>query len=445
LLRRIHLPAIQKSYYEEVVLAEVLDTVPFEKEDLDISWQWGPIGKESEVFAAAVPKQTVDAHVRVLNRASFSPSASYPRAVALAAAARVPAAILVHVADDRATLVVVRDWLPGSVLDHHLAERGTPEDLAAQLAEATAKIAGYDHTLTGDERGAELPVILTGTIDDVERVSREFARLSGRALLPFEPDLKYPEHFPPAEYAVNIGLAIADRNRGKPGAKLTEEQVPALNMLSERHLPKPIPFRPIAIFMSLMLFGVVAFNLTPQVEAQVVEATVIGERLDSLEKQARTRRLSVSAARDLEERTEALRTKVTLLDVRLDDLAFELDAVLNQLEAITGLAEAQGVRISSIQLNGEEYILSGSAGSYDGVLAYTESLREAGDGVFTSVRVLRAASSAAAELLAGFEGAGAEANVGFQATAKFNRSDFLLPVEDESAEIVPPTRNSIPR
>jgi Tfp pilus assembly protein PilN len=244
---------------------------------------------------------------------------------------------------------------------------------------------------------------------------------------------------------VNIGLAIADRNRGKPGAKLTEEQVPALNMLSERHLPKPIPFRPIAIFMSLMLFGVVAFNLTPQVEAQVVEATVIGERLDNLEKQARTRRLSVSAARDLEERTEALRTKVTLLDVRLDDLAFELDAVLNQLEAITGLAEAQGVRISSIQLNGEEYILSGSAGSYDGVLAYTESLREAGDGVFTSVRVLRAASSAAAELLAGFEGAGAEANVGFQATAKFNRSDFLLPVEDESAEIVPPTRNSIPR
>lgn len=432
LIRSFKLPRIAKGFFKQVLISEIVDTLPFELEGVDIVWQTRQGVGDLDIFAIAVPKDVVDEHVKVVNQAGFNPSVTFSRGVALAAAAGVSDAIIVHISEGEAGLVLVRDRRPKLIHQYPVTvENLTPTERGEALVEAVEKIAGHEQSMEHNEDSPDLPVVITGPVDAYASLIEAFTRLTERDLLKFSPEVVCPDGFPASEYAVNIGLAVANRTKEKHGRRMRPNTSPAFTLLSERHLPRTIPFRPIAIFMTLMLFGVVAFNATPQVDEKVIEASNLSQRINSLERQARNRRINLSVVRELEEQIALTSNQTDLLKLRLDTLEVELDAMLSQLEAITGDLVPDGVGISSIQLGGTEYILSGTAQSYENVIEYTTNLRNVEDDLFTEVRILRVASTAAAEILSGFEQPDAGIKVGFQVKAVINSSAiFVDPKED---------------
>ena len=84
-LRHFPLPKkVGKRYLERMIIAEVLDAIPFKEEEVDISWrllrEYGAHG----ALAIAVPKANIDAQVKLCSETGLKPKAAYAKATALA-------------------------------------------------------------------------------------------------------------------------------------------------------------------------------------------------------------------------------------------------------------------------------------------------------------------------------------------------------------------------
>lgn len=394
LIRRFELSKVDKKYIGEVVTSEVLETVPFIPEEIDIAWRYLKDGISSLVFATATPKRVIDRQAHTFHRAGLRPSAAYSRAVALAASVNISDVIVAHVTDHEIATVLVRNNVPklSDKIDLPPID-GTKAGPFQALSDAVEQIAGYEHTLDGAEGLSELPVILTGSPASNPRFVTKFRSMTERTVLDFTPPVQYPELFPPSEYAANIGLAVAHGFKGKNGKPFKEGFSPSVTLLSDRHLPRPVPFKPVGAFMALALFGVVAFNATPQVDTQVLEAAQLDARVDNLEKRARTRRLDMGALRTIEEQIEANRGLSEALQLRLDDLGGTMDLHMTRLTSIAEDAKPDEVALTSISVDAKEIILAGQANSVEDVIEYTSLLRELGSEVFEELQILRVAVS----------------------------------------------------
>ena len=391
LLRRFQLPKFKSKYLDPVIVSEVLETIPFDEKEVDVAWQYRQNDGGNEVFATAVPKSVVDSHIEVLRGLSIQPSAAYSRGTALAYAVGVPNAIVVHVAPEHSAVVLVREQAPQII-----QELGLPEEAAGVerrievITQAVEQVGSYYQPLNGKNDEPLPPVIVTG----------EFSAESGllaklRAALPNEvisyvaTDIVYPEHFPPQEYAVNIGLALGDRDRTKLRKKIKRDKGPTINLLSERHLASPWPIWPVASFVTILMLGVFAVNFTPMVGNLEIEAATLSTRLDNLKLQERNHRIEQGRARATQERIQSFELLTDSLLGQLGLLEEDLDVLLSRAEQITREALIPTVSVNSLGLEGGEFSLTGSARSYEDVLQYTTNLRDAG--VFDDVMIVRLA------------------------------------------------------
>ena len=95
-----------------MIVSEVLETIPFEREEVDISWQLRQDSEGQEVFAIAVPKGHLDSHVQLVREADLSPSAAYVKGAALTFAVGIQDVIVVHIEQERVATVLVRQCTP---------------------------------------------------------------------------------------------------------------------------------------------------------------------------------------------------------------------------------------------------------------------------------------------------------------------------------------------
>jgi Tfp pilus assembly protein PilN len=402
LIRHLRLPRIRRRFLPSVVSSEVLQLIPFSADEIDLTWQASPKEGGQDVFATAVPKRVVDEHVRVLKEAYLRPRATYSRAAALAFATGLSDAIVVHLIPSEAAVVLVREHVPRVV---HKLNLPQGEDDARRHVEAIARaveqVASYYRTLDIKDDPSSLPVVLTGQLAADAPVAAELRKVVQRQIWPFQPPLVYPGHFPPAEFAANIGLMLADRARSKLGGNLADHKGLSVNLLSQRHLPRPLPIRQTAVFVGLLLFGVAASSVKPQVDAAMLEAATLSSRVQSLEQQARQHRMTTARVNSLEEQTEATKQMVAALETRLTGLDTHIEDFLARMQAIVQDAPPEGVNVVSVTLQGNEFALAGTASSYEDVIKYTSNLRALGPRFFTHVRILRAEVGGSVEALAG--------------------------------------------
>ena len=116
LMRQLEVPEMNRRYLASMVTSEVLETIPLFEAEADFSWRIHPNGGNQEVFAAAVPRGAMDNHVQLLRAAGIRPAVAYSRAVALACAANVPDAIMIHLEGTHVSIVVVHDGVPQSLI-----------------------------------------------------------------------------------------------------------------------------------------------------------------------------------------------------------------------------------------------------------------------------------------------------------------------------------------
>ena len=163
MIRQLHLPKVAGRYRQQVILSEVLETIPFEPEEVDVSWRLRQDSQSEEAFAVAVPKRSVDDQVRIVKEAGLSPLAAYTKATALAFAIGIPNAIVVHLDRDRVATVLVHESTPQVVHQQEFPWTTTdPQEQADALAAAVDQVAGYYQARSPASDSDPLPVVLTG-------------------------------------------------------------------------------------------------------------------------------------------------------------------------------------------------------------------------------------------------------------------------------------------
>lgn len=199
----------------KAVEREIRPLLPTAQEDSLVYWQ--PLESRSpltqqRVYVLTVPKMPVQAMVAALKVAEVKPLSMDLRTLALARSINRRDGILANLETNSLDVVVVVDDLP--VLIHSVYLGDDPISMAeAQdrlLAELTTTIVCYNDANRSKPLAPAVPVFLTGDLasdpDLVARVEQSTGHLVGL----LEPPLVYPSDFLPAQYMVNIGLALKE-------------------------------------------------------------------------------------------------------------------------------------------------------------------------------------------------------------------------------------------
>ena len=392
LIRQLHLPKVAGRYRQQMILSEVLETIPFEPEEVDVSWQLRQNSEGEEAFAIAVPKGYVDSQVQIIKDADLSPSAAYTKATALAFAIGLPDAIVVLLAQDRVATVLVHESTPRVVHQQEFPWKTTnPQEQADAVAVAVDQVAGYYQGRGPGSEEEPLPVVLTGQVSDADRVLEILPQVLRRPVLPFAPAVGYPDDFPQDAYAANLGLFLADQARTKRWGKSNRATGPALDVLPQRYRPRPLPVLPIGVFTALFPLVGLAVVITGPVNDEVGDSDQLSLRRDNAQNEERA---------ELATQVERLGRQGALDDARLQaresesglgQLKSNMESLLNGLVAITGGTSPFGVELSSVAPNEEGFAMSGTAVSYNAVFAYAGHLR-ASD-LFEEVSILQLSGS----------------------------------------------------
>jgi Tfp pilus assembly protein PilN len=374
--RRFHLPQAAKSYVQQMVVSEVLDTIPFSSDEVDISWHSKGGRNGHDVVAVAAPRSAIDSQVRFARDVGLTPKGTYSKASALALASGIPDAILIHNQPSETGVVLVRGGSP--IVVHHLETASpdtAPQDRADSLAVALAQVLGFYQTLVPGGDDGDLPVVMTGQVTEDSSYDEILSKTLGRKLLTCPSPAKAPEGFPTNEYAANLGLMLANKSGGNPWGKAPLRMGPTPNLLPMRHVAKGLPAQAFLIFLVLILMGAAINPTTVQVESLVQQVDDITADLVPLRKEVRERRTDVGLESEAKKELEAVDQQITGLETRIKDLDDEMITLLGRLESITVTSLPGGVRLASLAPGKGGFALNGTADTHDGVLQYAANLR----------------------------------------------------------------------
>ena len=391
LMRQLKLPEMRRRYLKSVVMSEVADSIPFAPDEVDVKWRLEGDLPDSSVYATVVQKEVIDGHVRRLTDASIRyPAATYSQAAALAEAANAPDSIVVHLGREQAAIVLVRDGNPQVVHQVLLPKADKdPQARAEAVARGVQQIVGFEQSVAAGEVGQLRPLVLTGEVPGDSELGEELQSILGRDVLPLSPNISYPDDFPIAEYAANVGLALLDRGNPRWWRALARNGQTSLNLLSERHIPRRVPVTAIGVFVALAFFALSAFNFTPRVGALTAEAAEAGSEVERKERLQRLHSLGKASAAKVEaESLEILQATLALEAHRgrlIEEMA-TLGAFFERIRTITVTSLPEDVKVSNLSPKGDEFTLTGSAPTFEGAIQYAENIRLSGLFVGVSVR-----------------------------------------------------------
>ena len=386
-LSLLEFPRIRRRYVEDMVMSLVLETVPFTAAEADIAWKQRVNGYDHEVFATAVAKEVIDNHVGVLREAGFLPEAVYSKATALAWAAGVADVIVVHIEELQVAIVLVLDSVPQLVHQVELPGQDTDSlEQARAISMAVEQVisCGLPHGAEDEDRRL-LPVMLTGMPSNGGLTFELLGRTLRRELLPLAPSMINPQGFSPGEYSVNLGLALADQAGRKRARKAPSNSVPTVNLLPDRHVSHPRREARFALFLAILLFGFLAFQLSGQMAHMESDSSLLSRHVDSLQVQVKERRASEALSQDVQTRTETAMRLASDRETYMANLRGSKETLLLQMLTITRGALPKALSLSELVLLESGFVVEGSANDYPEIFKFRENLQASG--LFSDVRL----------------------------------------------------------
>ena len=346
---------------------EVLESVPFAADEVDIRWRIESGGHVNEASVIAVPRDRMDEQAKIVRDSQLAQSAVYPRAAALAAAVGRPDVFILHMTRAQTAVILVREGVPRIV--HRLELPQNTTEQAEAIAMGVGQVAGFHRSHRPEDDVTNLPVVVTGEIDRVKDLVGMLANTLDRPVLSFKPDLEYPEDFNPAEYASNIGLYLASRS--KESAKV----IAAQDVLPERHMPWRFPVAATAVFAGLIVLSYLSFSVTGLVSDVAADLDPLSAKVELMEIQARDYRMTAARKRIFDQRIAEADLEVGELEANLQSLEQEMAILLSRISDITGNAGLSDVKLSQFVAVPDGYSVTGRAESYSDVLGYAASMR----------------------------------------------------------------------
>lgn len=226
--RLVRLPQLlaKESKGEGPVMQAATAAMPVPLEELYVSWQTidddevGPLA-----FVIGTPRNIVDAQMQALRSAGISARILNLKAMALIRLLNPQNALIVNMEPDSLDIALMLDGLPLAMRtvvqqpDISLEER--IESLATNLEQTTLF---HDYRSPGRLIGPDLPLLLAGQVADDPAVPVMVQDTIPYPLAPLEIPMEYPRNLPIYQYAVNIGLALAEVSMARK--MKADEQIP---------------------------------------------------------------------------------------------------------------------------------------------------------------------------------------------------------------------------
>jgi hypothetical protein len=198
-----------------------------------------------------------------------------------------------------------------------------------------------------------------------------------------------------AEYATNVGLGLLDRARPTALKRAPGDRIGPVNLLSARHLPRPIPIATVVTSVVLAIAALAAVFLSPVVDRKQEAAEASADLLTISQRRATMTRLERLAVGNLERQAREHRATTLELKSRIEAIGEEMAELgewFNIIETITETTRPEGVKVLDLTPAGDRFSLAARSPTLGDALQYAQNIRRSG--LFTEVSISNAQAGA---------------------------------------------------
>lgn len=210
--RPMELPKLKEVDPKVAIPQQARRDIGYSAENSLLFWQPLPGGIDRQRFLViSVPKEPVTAFMETFKLAKLRPDKVETTTFALSRAVNQTQAIIAAVEPYSLGFTIMRDSVPLVIRNTFLGE--TPrsiETLPELVTDALETVMTfYNESNPDNPLPPDIPVYLLGSAVSLNpNIIPAVERVLGRSVAVFEPPLIYPQDFPKAELAVNIGLVL---------------------------------------------------------------------------------------------------------------------------------------------------------------------------------------------------------------------------------------------
>ena len=346
----------------QAVLEAVSDVLPLPEEELYISWQGmaTTIVGGQQVLVVATPRDVIDSEVQSLRSVGVNPKIMDLKAMALARAVNREQALIFNIeATTFDTVIVVDGVIEVMRATAWRAAELSVEEQAEHLAVALELAVGfYNSHHPGFPLDPGTPMFITGQMSGDLALMEELQARVGYNVEPLTPPLKYPEHLPVSQYAVNLGLALKKAASSKKSLVTLsrkssenppeeEYSLPDINLLPEVYLPWKPSARQIYAFLGVIAFMGLLFPLYQITTDAMAETATLEARYTIINTELERRKAEIKSREPLQKAINEYNSIVSRDGRFTDDLI-----------VINSLADELGVEVQSIAHEGDSITVS---------------------------------------------------------------------------------------
>lgn len=237
LSRPVVLPLLPKAMQEEAMTREAKRLLPVPPEQLHISWQIVSSDESHmRAFIVAMPRQTTDYLLNVLDQAGLRPYLMDIKPLALARLIKEETAILIDVQETEFDIVIISEGFPQPMRTVSFPHDSLSYQQKVSIIkdELRRTVQFYNSNNPEKMLPEETIVYISGEIADDPDTYESLSQELGYTVEPLKSPLKCPKQLDPSHYLVNVGLALKELSR-ESGSLLAN-----IHTLPGNYLPKPI-------------------------------------------------------------------------------------------------------------------------------------------------------------------------------------------------------------
>ena len=389
LVRFLERPAVRKRYMGQVVETEIAAQIPFAMDEVDLQWTSLKNGHGPEIMATATPKWEVDSHVETIQGAGASPTSAFTKAQALALGVGILNVVVAHLSAGFVELVLVREGLPRSVHRSHLPPAGPDGGAyASAIRQTVDELLAFERPLTsihlGDtppdlEANADddsSPIVLTGALPTEKQALDAMTEEFGDRIVELTEYQGYPVEFSSAEYAANIGLAMAARRSSRVSWRRDTVEQTLVNLLPERYQRSRVSTKALGWVALLAVLAAGAVGLTGVAADSSASAGTLEAQVSRLERQVNVSRNQAARVISIRAELPVIAGQIEAVDRQIEVQAEELSLLLERLRLLTTDSPLRQVRVLGAKFTDGRVELQATAPSNSLAVTWVEALRQ---------------------------------------------------------------------
>ena len=347
-------------------------------EQLYITWQILSVsGGKTRVFMVALPRQTADKILRIINKAGCKPYLMDIKPVALARLSREATAVILDVQSKEFDIVVMVNGIPQPIRTVAFPQETLPlaEKLDIVREDLKRTLEFVKSNVESGQISPDTPLLISGDLAEHKELHEPLALEMGLKAALLTSPVKYLKYLEPSNYLVNVGLAL------KELVKESGPLLPNFNTLPTPYQPAHISLnRLLAVPAAMAAVGVIIL-LVMNIQQTAADMDALKNQLDNnnflLEKRQAQKKDIADKVTALEQQVAAVDTEANTYVTALNKMTKTGDNFNKDLYGTVGCI-VNNLRVASLAIGGPQIGLSGTADSEEDVFMFVRNLTATG-------------------------------------------------------------------